>query len=209
MKLYSYWRSTAAYRVRIALNLKGVEYEMEPVNLLKSAQTAPGYLEVNPQGLVPALDTGGQIITQSTAIIEYMEDCFAEPPLLPADPIERAKVRAACQTIACDIHPLNNLRVLQYLRNEISCDEQQVSDWYKCWIQKGFTSLESQVGSAGLYMFGDTITMADIYLVPQMYNARRFGCDLNPFPRLSEISMRLEEHPAFLAAAPEHQADAN
>ena len=209
MKLYSYWRSTAAYRVRIVLNLKEVDHEIQTVNLLQHDHQSDTYLSYNPQGLVPTLGLDDLSVTQSTAIIEYLEETHPEPGLLPADPIERARVRAFCQAIACDIHPLNNLRVLQHLRKELSCGEVAVKAWYENWVSSGFAALETQVKeTAGRYCFGDVVTMADAYLVPQMFNARRFGCDLSRYPALVEITARLEQLPDFVNAAPAQQPDA-
>ena len=209
MKLFSYWRSTAAYRVRIALNLKEIDHEILPVNLLQHGHQSDTYLSRNPQGLVPTLSLDAVSVTQSTAIIEYLEETYPEPSLLPADPIAKARVRAFCQTIACDIHPLNNMRVLHYLREELSCDEVAVKAWYENWVSSGFAALETQVKeTAGRYCFSDVVTMADAYLVPQMFNARRFACDLSPYPALVEITSRLEQLPAFVNAAPAQQPDA-
>lgn len=208
LTLYTYWRSTAAYRVRIALGLKGISYRALPVNLLQEEQTEKSYLKINPQGLVPALGVGAAYLTQSLAILEYLEEAYPDPNLLPASLIERAGVRSFCQTIACDIHPVNNLRVLQHLRSRFGCEENEVAEWYRRWVAGGFVAMESQVQrNAGLYCFGAAITMADVCLVPQMYNARRFDCDLAPYPRLVEVAQRLELHPAFAEASPERQSD--
>ena len=210
MKLFSYWRSTAAYRVRIALNLKAVPYEAQAVDLLHQEQRGAAYQQINPQGLVPALQVGDSVLTQSTAIIEYLEAEYPEPPLLPADTLSQAQVRSVCQTIACDIHPLNNLRVLQYLRSELGGNDESVNRWYAHWISAGFAALEQQLMTTrGRFCFGDQLTLADVYLVPQMYNARRFHCDLAPYPTLTGIASELEQHPAFQAAAPDQQPDAS
>ena len=211
MELYSYWRSTAAYRVRIALNLKNAKYSIHPVNLLpdRDEGARKDYREVNPQGLVPALVTDGRVLIQSTAIMEYLEEQIPEPPLLPQDPHQRAAVRGMCQLIACDIHPLNNLRVLNYLRAQICCSDLAVNEWYRHWIDTGFIALETLLTShRGDYCTGETITMADVFLVPQVYNAVRFDCDLQPFPNITEIANRLLRQPAFKQAAPEQQPDA-
>ncbi len=209
MKLFSYWRSTAAYRVRIALILKEVDHEILPVNLIQQDHRSDTYLFRNPQGLVPTLGLDDVSISQSTAIIEYLEEVQPEPRLLPADPIEKAMVRAFCQAIACDVHPLNNLRVLQHLRTELACDEAAVNTWYETWVSRGFAALETQVKeTAGSYCFSDAVTMADVYLVPQMFNARRFECDLSRYPTLVDVTSRLERLPAFVNAAPAQQPDA-
>ncbi len=209
MRLYTYWRSTAAYRVRIALHYKGLAFESLPVNLLQGEQADESYRAVNPQGLVPTLEAGQNVVTQSTAILEYLEETFPTPALLPDDPFDRAAVRSFCQAIACDIHPLNNLRVLKHLRTELNCGDSLVSNWYQHWVSEGFYALEQQIrDTAGSCSFGDRITMADVFLVPQMFNARRFECDLTPFPTLCAVSAALETQPAFALAAPERQADA-
>lgn len=209
MKLYSYWRSTAAYRVRIALNLKGIEHDTESVNLTQQVQTSEGYLAINPQALVPSLTLDEATLTQSSAIIEYLEERYPEPPLLPSGVVEKARVRSFCQAIACDIHPLNNLRVLRYLRSELGVDAYSVKQWYGTWVSKGFEALEGGVqATCGRYCFGDSVTMADVFLVPQMFNARRFECDVTPYPNLRGIVSRLERHPAFVDAAPARQPDA-
>ncbi len=213
MKLYTYYRSSAAYRVRIALNLKGVGYEAVYVDLRPpvSAQRAPEFLGVNPQGLVPVLEHDGLTIAQSLAIIEYLEDLYPQPPLLPTAPRERARVRAMALAVACDIHPLNNSRVLKYLREPLGHDEETVNTWYRHWIAAGFGALEAEAQRAsgdGRHMFGSAVTLADVYIVPQMYNARRFKCDLAPYPTLQSICRHLEALPAFAKAAPEAQPDA-
>jgi maleylacetoacetate isomerase/maleylpyruvate isomerase len=213
MKLYTYFRSSAAFRVRIALNLKGLTYEPTFINMKPPAagHRAPEFLAVNPQGLVPALVHEGKTLTQSLAIIEYLEEIQPQPPLLPAAPTERARVRAMALAIACDMHPLNNLRVLSYLRAPLELEEETVNGWYRHWIQTGFQSLEQEAkrcSADGRHMFGKTVSLADIYLVPQMYNARRFNCDLGAYPTLRSISAHLESLPAFARAAPEAQPDA-
>lgn len=212
MKLYSYFRSSAAFRVRIALNLKGIAFETVPVDLLAAAdQHKPQYRAVNPQGLVPALMAEGTTIAQSLAIIEYLDEMNPEPPLLPRSPIDRARVRAMALAVACDVHPLNNLRVLNYLRSPLGHDEDTVSAWYRHWVAEGFRGLEQEArrtSGDGRHMFGSSVTIADVYIVPQMYNARRFKCDVEPYPTLRGICAHLETLPAFAKATPEAQPDA-
>ena len=211
MKLYTFFRSSAAFRVRIALNVKGVHYESVPKVFAKHEHRAADYLAVNPQGLIPALDVDGSVLSQSLAIIEYLDETHRQPPLLPADPIGRANVRSMAMAIACDIHPLNNLRVLNYLQGPLQHDEQTTHRWYRHWIAEGFTGLEAQArrfSSQQRYLFGDCVSMADICLVPQMFNARRFTTDLSAFPTLLAICTHLESLPAFAAARPEVQPDA-
>lgn len=211
MKLYTFFRSSAAFRARIALNLKGLQYESLPKAFARNEHRAADYLALNPQGLIPALAVDGVVIAQSLAIIEYLNDRHPEPPLLPADPLDRARVRSMALAIACDIHPLNNLRVLNYLRDELKQDDAGVGTWYRHWIGEGFRGLELQAhefSAAGRYCFGDAVSLADVCLVPQMFNARRFKTDLAPFPTLLGISTHLESLPAFAAARPEVQPDA-
>lgn len=208
MQLYDYFRSSAAFRLRIALNLKGLEYESVPVNLVANEQREAGYLALNPLGLVPALATAeGELLTQSVAILEWLEEQHPEPPLLPADPLGRARVRAMVQTIACDIHPLNNLRVQRYLLESLGVSEETKLDWYHHWIALGFAALEQQVTGAN-YCYGDGPTLADACLLPQVFNARRFDQDMQPYPRLRGIAAHLEQLPAFAAATPEAVAPA-
>ena len=213
MKLYTYFRSSAAFRVRIALNLKGIDYQPAFIDLRAPASVhrAPEFLAVNPQGLIPALRHDGKTLTQSLAIIEYLNELYPQPPLLPPAPEDRAHVRAMALAVACDIHPLNNLRVLDYLRSPLGLDEETVNAWYRHWIAAGFSALEDDAkrwSAAGRYLFGNSVSLADIYIVPQMYNARRFKCDLDPYPTLRTICAHLESLPAFAAAAPEAQPDA-
>jgi maleylacetoacetate isomerase len=210
MRLYSFFRSSAAYRVRIALNVKGVDYETVSVDLPGAAHRAPKFRAVNPQATIPTLDDDGIILWQSLAIIEYLDARYPSPRLIPAEPVARARVQALAQLIACEIHPLNNLRVLQYLRGKLKLDDAAVSQWYSHWIAEAFGPLEALVAgfSGGRYCFGDALSLADVCLVPQMYNARRFNCDLAPYPTLVQITAGLETEPAFAAAAPERQPDA-
>lgn len=202
--LYDYFRSSASYRVRIALNLKGLAYDSVPVSLLDNAQRAPEYLSKNPQGLVPALLDGEQLLTQSLAICEYLEETYPQPALLPNDAIGRARVRALALSIACDIHPLNNLRVLRRLEAQFAADQAGKDAWYQHWIQSGFEAFEQQIQSThGQYCFGDTVTLADLALVPQVYNARRFNCDLSAYPTMLAIEQRCLALDAFARAMPE------
>jgi maleylacetoacetate isomerase len=212
VKLYGYFRSSATYRVRIALNLKGIDWQSEFVDLRapQSAQHSPQFRAVNAQGLIPVLADGDQILTQSLAIIEYLEETHPQPPLLPATALARAQVRALALVIACDIHPLNNLRVLDYLRQR-GQDDAAVNRWYVHWITLGFTALEQQalrLSGDGRHLFGSSVTLADVCLVPQMANARRFHCETAAFPTLRGICTHLESLPAFARAAPEAQSDA-
>jgi maleylpyruvate isomerase len=214
MKLYTYFRSSAAFRARIALNIKGIAYEAVNIDIRPgaAAHRTPEFLAVNPQGLIPALIHEGTTIAQSLAIIEYLEETYPEPPLLPRAPADRARVRALALAVACDIHPLNNSRVLGYLRSPLALDEGTVNAWYTHWIGAGFSGLEEDAKRAtgdGRHMYGKSVTLADIYIVPQMYNARRFNCDLEPYPTLRGICAHLETLPAFSKATPEQQPDAS
>jgi len=210
MRLYSFFRSSAAYRVRIALNVKGVAYETVSVDLPGSAHHSPEFRAVNPQATVPTLDDDGTILWQSLAIIEYLDARFPAPRLIPAEPVARAHVQALAQVIVCEIHPLNNLRVLKYLRGELKLDEAAVGKWYSHWIGEAFGPLEQLVTrfSGGRYCYGDSLSIADVCLVPQMYNARRFAVDLAPYPTLVRIASQLEAEPAVAAAAPNLQPGA-
>ena len=206
MILHGYWRSSAAYRVRVALNWKGIEAEPHAIDLRAGAHHAADYLALNPQGLVPCLVDGPAALTQSLAIIEYLEETHPDPPLLPADPVDRAKVRATALAVVADIHPINNLRVLNYLRDALAQPQDAIDAWIRHWIAEGFAPLEATADAP--YLCGDAVTMADLCLVPQMYNARRFAVDLAPFPKLVAIEERLLALPAFDKARPEMQPDA-
>ncbi len=219
MKLYGYWRSSAAYRVRIALNLKGLTAEQLSIHLVREGgeQHKAEYIALNPQELVPTLVVEGEQgtdnlnhnLTQSLAIIEYLEELYPQSPLLPASPLARAQVRALAQSIACEIHPLNNLRVLQYLTQTLNVDDAAKNAWYHHWVNTGFSALEQQLESvSGRYCFGDTVTIADLCLIPQVYNAKRFNVDLTPYPNIVRIWEACNQLAAFSAAAPEVQADA-
>ena len=212
MKLYTYFRSSAAYRVRIALSLKGIAHESVPVDLRPGAHRYPDYLARNPQGLIPALEDGGRVLSQSLAIIEYLEETHPQPALLPRSALDRARVRSLALAIACDIHPLNNLRVLNYLRSPLGCDEAAVDTWYRHWMAEGLRAVEEEAKRSsgdGQHLFGAEVTLADVCLVPQMYNARRFRCSVDPFPMLRAICAHLEGLAPFARAAPEAQPDAN
>jgi maleylpyruvate isomerase len=208
MKLHGYFRSSAAYRVRIALNLKGLAAEHLPHHLRKGEQCEPGYLALNPQGLVPTLEKSGAVLTQSLAIIEWLDETHPSPPLLPKDPLRRAKVRAFALAIACDIHPVQNLKVLARLR-QLGVGEEQVTGW-AAWVNReGLAACEALIkGEKGPFCFGDKPTIADLCLVPQLANARRFGVDVGAFPRLLQAEAAAKEMKAFADAAPDRQIDA-
>ncbi|HEX2391264.1 MAG TPA: maleylacetoacetate isomerase [Casimicrobiaceae bacterium] len=213
MKLYDYFRSSAAYRVRIALNLKGIAPDERTfVHLRMGNQRAQDYLALNPQGLVPALALDdGHVLTQSLAIIEYLDETHPAPPFLPAEPAARARVRGIALAIACEIHPLNNLRVLNYLIGTLGVSREQKDGWYKYWVDVGFEALERKLAhekETARFCHGDAPTLADICLVPQIANARRFNIDLSPYPTLTGIEAACLALPAFAAAAPERQPDA-
>lgn len=213
MKLYSYFRSSAAYRVRIALNIKGLQYDYVAKHLLKNGgeHKQADYLALNPQGFVPALEHEGALLTQSLAIVEYLDEAFPQPPLLPVKPTDRAIVRAMSLLIACDIHPLNNLRVLNYLKSPLGQDSGAIGEWYKHWIAEGFIALEQLIArhsADGRYCFGGAVTLADVLLVPQVANSRRYRMDLSSYPALKRVAEHLEALPAFVAAQPEKQPDA-
>ena len=212
MELYTYFRSSAAYRVRIALNLKGLKADYRYVHLVKDGgqQHKVGYLAVNPQGLVPALVDNGQVLTQSLAIIEYLDETHPQPPLLPKDSLGRARARALAQVVACDIHPVNNQRILKYLERELGVNEAARNQWYRHWITEGFDALEKLLtdnSATGRFCHGGQPTLADICLVPQVFNAKRFSVDLVPYPairRINDYCLTLE---AFADAAPDKQVD--
>lgn len=211
MRLHGYWRSSAAYRVRIAVRLKGLMLEESFHALPKAEHRQEAFLALNPQGLVPALQTAQGVITQSTAIIEYLDEMFPEPRLLPADPYARAVVRGMAGIVCADIHPLNNLRVLNFLRAELAAEERQVEQWVDHWISEGFQSLEALARKYSLakrFCFGDSPTLADVCLVPQMFNARRFKCDLEAYPTLVAVDAHCRSLDAFRLAAPDLQPDA-
>ena len=210
--LYSYWRSSSAYRVRIALNLKGIQYRQKFVHLVREGgeQHKTEYREVNPLGLVPALVHEDQTIVQSMAICEYLEETFTDIPLLPANASARARVRTIAQSITSEIQPLNNLAVMHYLKNEMHQDDAAIKAWYAHWITRGFSAVESWLSTpdSGLYCHGDDPTLADCFLVPQVYNAERFSCDLEFYPNIRRIAAQCRSLAAFDAAAPDNQADA-
>ena len=218
LKLYTYFRSSAAYRVRIALNLKGLDVEMAPIHLLRNGgeQLEEAYRSINPESLVPALvdendDEGSQVLTQSIAIIEYLDEMYPEPPLLPAAPLDRAYVRGIALSIACDIHPINNLRVLRYLVRDLGASEDAKNAWYRHWCENGLAAIEKRInadGRAGKFCMGDTPTMADCCLVPQLANARRVDTDLSRMPTLLRIEQNCAQLDAFIQAQPARQADA-
>ncbi|MDT3335986.1 maleylacetoacetate isomerase [Shewanella sp. SP1S1-7] len=215
MKLYGYWRSSAAYRVRIALNLKGISAEQLSVHLVRDGgeQHKAAYSALNPLELVPTLTLDDELdadaLSQSLAIIEYLDEIHPQTPLLPASALERAHVRAMALTVACEIHPLNNLRVLQYLTQTLGVDEAAKNTWYHHWVASGFAALETLlIRHSGRYCFGDTVTLADLCLVPQVYNAQRFNVDLTPYPNIMRVWAECNQLEAFADAAPERQADA-
>jgi maleylpyruvate isomerase len=210
MIFHGYFRSSAAYRCRIAFNLKGVQPETHFVHLAKGEQRKAGFLEKNPHGLVPALEVEGRLLTQSLAIMEWLDETHPEPPLLPRDPLDRAHVRALALSVACDIHPLQNLRVLNHVRDTYGQDRDGMFAWARHFVQTGLEALEQQVassGTAGTFCFGDMPTMADICLAPQMFSAARFGADTSGLPTLSRILAACEALPAFHAAHPSRQPD--
>jgi len=212
LTLHGYWRSSAAYRVRIALNLKGVAYKQVTYDLRQKAEKAEAYAALNPQKLVPALQTeDGAILTQSLAILEWLEETHPRPALLPENPTDRAYVRAMCGLIACDIHPVNNLRILNALRDDFDAGDTQVSKWIARWICDGFDALEKIIADnyKGSFTFGDTPTFADCCVVPQFFNAIRFGVDLSPYPYLNEVYETCLALPAFALAHPQNQPDAD
>ena len=210
MKLYTYFRSSAAFRVRIAVNLKGLGYDPAFVHLARGEHRKPGYTAVNPQALVPALEDAGRLLTQSLAIIEYLDESRPFPPLLPKEAFARARVRSLALLVACEIHPLNNLRVLQHLKRALGQSEEQVNAWYRHWIAEGLAKLEAALAdpATGRFSHGDTPGMADCCLVPQVFNAQRYQCDTTPYPTLMRIHAECMKLEAFDRAQPGKQPDA-
>lgn len=208
IQLFNYFRSSASFRVRIALNLKGLDYKDIPINLLNGEQHHPDYQLINPQGLVPAIQIDDKILSQSLAIIEYLDEVYKEPPLLPVDPYQKAEVRAFALAIAAEIHPLNNVGVLQFLTNEFNISEEQKNNWYQHWITKGLSALETKLQKMNHqsdFCFGDSPTIADLCLVPQLFNARRFHCDVSSYKKLVKIDVHCQTHPAFIKAWPNNE----
>lgn len=212
MRLHGYFRSSSSYRCRIAFNLKGLAYEFAPVHLVRDGgqQHGPAYRALNPQGLVPALEVEGRVLTQSPAILEWLDEVYPDPPLLPADPFDRAAARAFCAAIACEIHPLQNLRVLQHLGTAYGQDQDGKAAWCRHWIAPGLAACEALLAArpATRFAFGDAPGMAEVYLIPQLFAADRFGVDLAPMPRLRAIRAEAEALPAFAGAHPRVQPDA-
>ena len=214
MKLYNYFRSSASFRVRIALNFKGLPYEYAVVHLTKGGgqQFAPEFRAINPDALITVLEDDGHALTQSLAIIEYLEETHPEPPLLPRAPLQRAYVRAIALGIACEIHPLNNLRVLRYLVRDLQATEDQKNAWYRHWVEQGLASIEARLVAedrSGRYALGNQVTLADVVIVPQIFNAKRFDCRLDHVPTVMRIFDRCMELPAFIDAQPARQPDAD
>ena len=213
MKLYNYFRSSASFRVRIALNLKGLPYEYSVVHLTKGGgqQFDPAFRAINPDALIPVLDDGGHTVTQSLAIIEYLEETHPEPPLLPKLPLDRAYVRSIALGIACEIHPLNNLRVLRYLVRDLKASDEQKNAWYRHWVEQGLAAVEARLvaeGKCGRHALGDTVSLADVVIVPQIFNAKRFDCRLDHVPTVMCIFDHCMELAAFIDAQPARQPDA-
>jgi maleylacetoacetate isomerase/maleylpyruvate isomerase len=211
IKLYGYWRSSASYRVRIALNLKGLDYEYEPVHLVKDGgqQHSDAYRQLNPARLVPTLVDGDVTLNQSLAIMEYLDERYPTTPLLPSTPHDKARVRALAYDLACELQPITNLRVLQYVSGELNCTDEQRHNWIAYWVEKSFTAFEARlIESAGDYCYGNSVTLADICLIPQVYNAQRFKLDLSAYPTLMAVHDRLQTLAAVQHARPENQADA-
>lgn len=207
--LHGYWRSGTSYRTRIALNAKGLAFEQVTHNLMAGEQRSEAFRALNPQGLVPALEADGEVLIQSTAIIEWLDERYPDPPLLPKAAGERAVVRAMSLMVACDVHPLNNVRVLNHLRSTFGAENADVKAWAGHWIAEGFAALEAMIiRHGGQYCYGDSLTMADCHIVPQVYSAQRFSVPLDPYPRLVETIMRVRENPAVAAAHPDLQPDA-
>ena len=213
MKLYTFFRSSASYRVRIALNLKAIGCEQAPIHLRRGGgeQLMPAYTAINPQALVPTLEDNGRILTQSLAIIEYLEETHPNPPLLPKDPADKALVRSMALVIACEVHPIQNLRVLNYVKATYNQTDEQVNKWAQHWIDLGLAALQEMIVAQpkrGKFCFGDVPTLADVCLIPQLGNARRYGCDLSKYPTILEIENNCNAILAFANAAPEKQPDA-
>jgi maleylacetoacetate isomerase len=211
MKLYTYFRSSASYRVRIALAYKGLAHEAAFVNLPKREHLADAFRAVNAQALVPALEEGGRVLIQSLALMEYLEEVHPQPPLLPESPLDRAYVRAVAQIVACEIHPLNNLRTLRFIKHGYRLDDEGVNAWYRHWIADGFAMLEGYLareGRAGRHVFGDRVTIADCCLVPQVFNAQRYECDLGPYPTVTRVFAECMKLDAFSTTQPSGQPDA-
>lgn len=210
MKLYNFFRSGTSHRTRIVMNLKGLDYDYVAVSLAKEEHLQPAFKALNPQGLVPVLEADGQLLFQSPAIIEWLEERYPDPALLPKDPFERAHVRALAAMVGCDIHPINNRRILQYLRHQLHQDEAAVLKWCNEWITEGFSALEqllSEDKSRQGFCFGDKPTIADAYLIPQIESAKRFEVDLTPYPLIREVEATCMQLPAFIKAAPMNQLD--
>lgn len=211
LTLYDYFRSSAAYRVRIALRLKGLSYDQIPIHLVRGGgeHLSEAYRAINPQRRVPALavDEDRTILIQSLAILEWLEEIFPEPPLLPADPLCRARCRAVAAIVACDIHPLNNTSTIKYLRQTLGCDQPAIDAWYAHWISEGFSAIETMIDPKPFAM-GEAVSLADLYITPQVYNARRFSVPLGAFPKIVAVADACAALPAFRAAAPENQPDA-
>lgn len=208
MRLYDYWRSSAAYRVRIGLNLKGIEAEQLPVDLRLGEQGGE-YRRLNPAGLLPALETDSGLLNQSLAILEYLDETLPQPRLLPSQPLDRARIRALCHDVASDIHPVNNLRVLKRLRTQFQASDAQVNAWYRHWIETGFEALEARAGQVGSgnWFYRNQLSLVDLVLVPQVYNAHRFEVDMSRYPRLERVYRHANTEPAFSRAAPENQSN--